>query len=202
VCSGPQLTTARLLLRRWREEDLQPLAEMNADPRVMEFFPAPLEASESVRMVALIESDFEQRGYGLWALELPGEASFAGLVGLAPVDAKMPFAPAVEVGWRLATRFWGRGLATEGAAEAMRFAFEELRLGELVSFTAATNVRSRRVMERLRMSRDPREDFLHPRLLREHPLAQHVLHRARSPDWLLSSGTCAGATRTRQACRN
>jgi RimJ/RimL family protein N-acetyltransferase len=168
----------------------------------MEFFPAPLEPYESARMVALIESDFERLGYGLWALEVPGEASFAGFVGLAPVDAKMPFAPAVEVGWRLATRFWGRGLATEGAAEAMRFAFEELRLAELVSFTAATNVRSRRVMERLHMSRDPTDDFRHPRLLREHPLAPHVLHRARSAGWLLSSRTCAGATPTRQACRN
>jgi ribosomal-protein-alanine N-acetyltransferase len=202
VSKGPELRSARLLLRRWREEDLQPLAAMNADRRVMEFFPAPMERYESARMLALLESGFEQRGYGLWAVEVPGEAAFAGFVGLAPVDARMPFAPAVEVGWRLAFPFWGRGLATEGGAQAMRFAFGELGLASLVSFTAAANVRSRRVMERLRMTRDPAEDFRHPRLVHDHPLALHVLHRAQSADWLLSSVACAGATRTRQAFRN
>ncbi|HEY4429274.1 MAG TPA: GNAT family N-acetyltransferase [Solirubrobacteraceae bacterium] len=200
--TGPELRSARLLLRRWREEDLEPLAAMNADPRVMEFFPAPMERYESARMLALVESAFEERGYGLWALEIPGQTPFAGFVGLAPVDVRMPFAPAVEVGWRLAVPFWGRGYATEGGAEAIRFAFEELGLDSLVAFTAAANTRSRRVMERLRMTRDPAEDFRHPGLAGEHPLAPHVLHRARSSDWLLSSVACAGATRTRQGSRN
>jgi ribosomal-protein-alanine N-acetyltransferase len=165
---------------------------MSADPEVMEFYPAPLAAAESVATrsaahVERIEAGFAERGFGLWAVELPGEAGFIGFIGLQPVDAQLPFVPAVEVGWRLARPFWGRGLATEGAAASMRFAFEELELPSLVAYTAAVNLRSRRVMERLQMSRDPREDFAHPSIADGHRLREHVVYRAHAPRWLISS---------------
>jgi len=177
VVSQPQLRTGRLLLRPWRTADLDPFAAMNADPEVMEHFPAMLSPGQSAALVERIARCFDEQGYGLWAVELPGEASFAGFVGLAPVDLEVAFAPAVELGWRLARVFWGRGIATEAASAAVDFAFEQLRLPDLVSYTAVRNQRSRRVMERLGMVRDPAEDFLHPLLAASDPLAPHVLYR-------------------------
>jgi RimJ/RimL family protein N-acetyltransferase len=133
---GPLLSTERLLLRRWRAGDLPLFAAMNADPVVMEYFPSLSSAEESAALLERIEVCFEQHGYGRWAVELPGEAVFIGFVGLAPVDLEVSFAPAVEVGWRLARSFWGRGFATEAASAAMAFGFDELGLPGLVSFTA------------------------------------------------------------------
>ena len=202
MSEGPELRTARLLLRRWRGADLEPFAAMNADKRVMEFLPATLSRRDSDAMIVLIDSCFEQRGYGLWAIEVPGETPFAGFVGLAPVEARMRFAPAVEVGWRLARAHWGHALATEGAHAAMQFGFQELGLPSVVSFAASGNMRSRRVMERLHMARDPAEDFDHPRLPAGHPLSQHVLYRADAANWLLSSKRCAGATPTLRDPKN
>ena len=192
MADGPELRSERLLLRRWRAADLDPFARMNADPEVMEFYPpAPADAhgalERSASHVARIEAGFVERGFGLWAVEIPGEAAFIGFIGLQQVDADLPFAPAVEVGWRLARPFWGRGLATEGAAAAMRFAFDELRLPSLLAYTAAVNVRSQRVMERLRMRRDPREDFAHPGIPAGDRLCAHVLYRTDAARWLISS---------------
>jgi RimJ/RimL family protein N-acetyltransferase len=178
VSTQPELRTERLLLRRWRASDLEPFAAMNADAAVMEHFPAPLSAEQSDALVKRIERCFEERGYGLWAVEVLDEGVFAGFVGLEPVvDELLPFAPAVELGWRLAQPFWGRGIASETASAAVEFAFEQLALTDLVSYTAAINVRSRRVMERLGMRRDPAEDFVHPGLPARHQLAPHVLYR-------------------------
>lgn len=175
----PRLQTDRLLLRRWREQDLAPFAAMNADPVVMEHFPSTLSAIESAALAKRIETCFEQRGYGLWAVEVPEATAFIGFAGLWPVDPELPFAPAVEIGWRLAHDFWGHGYATEAAGAAIAFAFQELDLAEIVSFTAQANTRSCRVMERLGMRRDPAEDFEHPRLARGSRLSRHVLYRLR-----------------------
>jgi RimJ/RimL family protein N-acetyltransferase len=171
------LKTERLLLRRWRSADLPALAAINTDPAVMEFMPATLSLAESAALIERMEACFEAHGYGLWAVEMPGEASCIGFVGLSPVDLNVPFAPAVEVGWRLAHGFWGRGLATEAASTALAFGFEQCGLTEIVSFTAERNTRSRRVMERLGMHHDPREDFEHPLLAVGDPLRRHVLYR-------------------------
>jgi RimJ/RimL family protein N-acetyltransferase len=161
---------------------------MNADPLVMEHFPACLSAAESGTFVERIEACFEDRGYGLWVVELPGEATFVGCVGLLPVTIDADFAPAVEVGWRLAHDFWGRGLATEAAAAAISFGFEELRLAGLLAFTADRNLRSRRVMARLGMLRDPAEDFMHPEIPAGDPLAVHVLYRTDPALWRARGG--------------
>ncbi len=172
-----ELRTERLLLRPWRLADRAPFAALNADPTVMEFFPATLTKDESDALAARIDGDLQWHGYGLWAVEIPGEAPFIGFVGLSATEADMPFPHAIEVGWRLARAYWGRGLASEAARAALAYGFDELGLEEIVSLTAVRNVRSRRVMERLGMSCDPAEDFTHPDLPAEHPLAPHVLYR-------------------------
>ena len=175
--------TERTLLRRWRPEDLEPFAAINADPAVMEHFPATLTRGQSAASIDWIEAGIEERGWGLWALELPGEAPFIGFVGIQPAPDELPFAPAVEIGWRLAVPFWGRGLASEAARAAMAFAFVDAGLERLVSFTARTNRRSMRVMEGLGMTRDPGEDFENPRIAAGHRLRPHVLYRIDRAGW-------------------
>lgn len=173
----PTLTTARLVLRPWRADDLAPFAALNADPRVMEFFPAVLSRAESDGLAARIRLHMETHGFGLWAVEVPGTAPFIGFVGLMTVPPALPFAPAVEVGWRLAREHWGRGYATEAARAAVEFGFGVLGLGEIVSFTADRNRPSRAVMERLGMTYSPAEEFEHPSIPAGHPLQPHVLYR-------------------------
>jgi ribosomal-protein-alanine N-acetyltransferase len=178
-----ELRTARLRLRAWRASDREPFARMNADPRVMEHFPAPLAAAESDALLERIRAHFAARGFGLWAVEVPGGPDFIGFVGLSVPDFEAAFTPCVEVGWRLAAEHWGRGYATEAARAALAFGFGSLGLPEVVSFTVAANERSRRVMERLGMRRDPAEDFDHPSLPAGHPLCRHVLYRIARAAW-------------------
>ena len=173
------LESERLILRRWRESDREPFAHINSDPRVMEFFPAVLSREESDRFLDRVEAHFDRYGFGLWAAELRENAALAGFVGLAVPGFEAPFTPCVEIGWRFSANHWGRGLATEGAREVLRFAFEELALEEIVSFTVPANLRSRRVMEKLGMRHHPSEDFDHPMLPPGHPLQRHVLYRMR-----------------------
>ena len=171
------LETERLILRNWRPADRQPFAQMIADPRVMEFLPAALSASESDLLVDNIAKHFQTHGFGLFATELRESHSFIGYIGLAIPSFQARFTPCVEVGWRLAAIHWGQGLATEGAGEVIRYAFGVLGLDDLVSFTASANIRSRRVMEKLGMTHDPLDDFDHPKLPEGHPLRRHVLYR-------------------------
>jgi RimJ/RimL family protein N-acetyltransferase len=177
----PRLRTTRLLLRPWHAQDLDPLAAMNADPAVMEHFVAPHSRTQSAAMLERLQDGFRRQGYGFWAVELPGTAPLIGFIGLAPVPAQMPFAPAVEAGWRLAREHWGQGLATEGAQAAIDYGFGPLGLHEIVAYTATRNLRSRRLMERLGMRHDPREDFAHPEIVPGHALAPHVLYRLPAP---------------------
>jgi RimJ/RimL family protein N-acetyltransferase len=183
VTDGPRLRTERLLLRRGLARDRAPFAAMNADVEVMEHFPAPLSSAESTALIERAEACFERCGYGLWAIETAGGARFIGFAGLSPVDIALPFAPAVEIGWRLARPFWGRGFATEAAAAALTFGFTERDLDEIVSFTAVVNARSRGVMERLGMRRDEDGDFDHPLLGEADRLRPHVLYRLEAALW-------------------
>jgi RimJ/RimL family protein N-acetyltransferase len=173
----PELRTERLLLRQWRDEDLEPFAVLNGDPETMRHFPAPLTRSTSDAFVRHARRQIEAEGWGLWAVEVVGGAPFVGFVGLARPSFEAHFTPAVEVGWRLAREHWGMGYATEAGRHALRFGFEELGLPEIVSFTSRLNEPSQRVMERLGMRRDPADDFEHPRLPERHPLRAHVLYR-------------------------
>lgn len=176
------ITTDRMILRRWREADREPFARLNTDPRVMEFFPATLSREESDRMVDRIENHFEERGFGLFVVEMREDQTFVGFVGLAVPSFHAAFTPCVEIGWRLAADYWGRGLATEGARAVVRYAFDVLGIEELVSFTVPGNVRSRRVIEKLGMSHKESEDFDHPNLAEGHRLRRHVLYRLRRED--------------------
>jgi RimJ/RimL family protein N-acetyltransferase len=178
MTSLPTIRTPRLLLRPWRDEDLPAFAAMNADPKVMEFFPRPLDRGESDAVAARIRDHLTRRGFGFWAVEVPGVADFIGFVGLSVPTFEAHFTPCVEIGWRLACEHWGRGYATEAARSALDFGFRQLALDEIVSFTAHANVRSRRVMERIGMTHSPIDDFDHPALSEGHPLRRHVLYRA------------------------
>jgi RimJ/RimL family protein N-acetyltransferase len=171
--------TKRLVLRPWRDDDLGPFAALNADLLVMEYFPSALTRAESDALAARIRADTAERGFGLWAVEAPGVASFVGFTGLSMPDFRAPFTPCVEIGWRLAREHWGRGFASEAARAALAYGFESLRLDEIVSFTSVGNERSRRVMERIGMTHDPADDFEHPSLVPGHPLRRHVLYRIR-----------------------
>lgn len=173
------ISTSRLLLRRWRPEDRRAFAEINADPVAMEFLPQPLAGRDSGALADRIERHFDEHGFGFWAVEAPGTAAFIGMVGLAWVSFPAPFAPAVEIGWRVSPKFWGRGYATEAASAALAYGFDTLGLDEIVAFTTVTNVRSRAVMERIGMTRDASQDFEHPMLPADHPLRPHVLYRIR-----------------------
>lgn len=184
----PVLQTRRCVLRAWREEDLESLARLNADPRVMEHFPAPLSRTESDALAVRIRAHFEAHGFGLWAIEVPGVAPFIGFVGLMNVTFEAHFTPCVEMAWRLDVPFWNKGYAREAARAAMTFAFETLRLPELVAFTTPANMPSIAVMEAIGMKRDLAGDFDHPRLVRGTFPSRCVLYRsARRADLIDSS---------------
>ena len=178
----PELHTDRLLMRRWRPEDRDAFAVINADPRVMRFLGGPLSSERSDQLANSIEERFDSQGFGFWALELVGVAPFIGMTGLNIPRFEAPFMPAVEVGWRLDSRYWGRGIATEAARASLDFAFGPVDLDEVVAFTAPDNSRSRRVMERLGMHRDPADDFEHPMIAADSPLRRQVLYRIGRPE--------------------
>ena len=184
------LRTPRLSLRRWRESDLEPFAAMNADPEVMRWFPSVLDRQGSDALVERIEEHFDRRGFGLWAVEVlePEPAAFVGFVGLAVPRFEPPFRasdPCVEIGWRLARRWWGLGIATEAADEVLRHAFDELRLDEVVSFTVPPNLASQRVMQTLGMRYDG--VFHHPGAGPGDWWAPHVLYRLAGDAWRAST---------------
>jgi RimJ/RimL family protein N-acetyltransferase len=175
----------RLLLRGWRDADLDPFAALNADPAVMEFLPGPLTREQAASMIARMQSAIDQRGWGLWAVDVDGRC--IGFTGITCPRFEAHFTPCVEIGWRLARGAWGHGYATEAARLALDYGFEVLGLPEIVAFTTEANRRSRRVMDRLAMQRRADDDFDHPSLP-GHPLQRHVLyrlsrdlHRARRP---------------------
>jgi RimJ/RimL family protein N-acetyltransferase len=175
------IRTARLSLRGWTEADREPFAAMNADPRVMEHFHSPLDREQSDAMTDRIQKHHDEHGFGLWAVEVPGEASFVGFIGLVNVSFEAHFTPCVEIGWRIARAHWGRGYATEGAQAALSAGFEAVGLAEIVSFTIPANARSRRVMEKLGMIHDPAGDFDNPRIPVGSPIRRHVLYRIHHP---------------------
>jgi RimJ/RimL family protein N-acetyltransferase len=171
------IETERLILRRWRPEDFPVFAAMNADARVCEFFTGTLSEEQSKAFADRIEQHFSTYGFGLWAAEVKDGAACIGYVGLSIPRFDAHFTPCVEIGWRLAHEHWGKGYATEGAKAALRHGFDVVKLPQIVSFTVPDNIRSRAVMEKLGMTRDPADDFDHPNIAEHHPLRRHVLYR-------------------------
>jgi ribosomal-protein-alanine N-acetyltransferase len=182
------LRSARLLLRDWRDDDLPAFAALNADPEVMRWLSSTLTRAESDALAARIRAELAERGFGCWAVEVPGEASFVGFVGLSVPRFEAAFTPCVEAGWRLARPWWGRGIASEAARAAIAHGFGAAGLAEIVSFASAGNEASRGVMERIGMRRDPAGDFDHPALPAGHALRPHVLYRLQRDDWLARAG--------------
>ena len=178
---APELRTERLLIRPWRDDDLEAAAAMNADPRVMAFFPDVVTPEETATQIVAARARLAETGYGFLPVEVVGGPAFVGMVGLLVPRFEAHFTPTVEIAWRLAGAHWGRGYATEAARAVLTYGFEELALPEIVSFTTVANVRSRRVMEKLGMRHAAEDDFLHPALPDHHPLKPHVLYRLRRP---------------------
>ena len=177
------LETPRLKLRSWQADDLDPFSALCADETVMEHFPSTLTRAQSAEVIEGFLQRMDKDGFAPWALECRRTGDFLGFVGLMRVRFESHFTPAVEIGWRLAREAWGHGYATEGAKTALHQAFETLGLPALVSFTSQTNRRSQSVMERIGMTRNPEDDFLHPRLPEGDPLRPHVLYRLQAEQW-------------------
>jgi ribosomal-protein-alanine N-acetyltransferase len=184
----PELQTRRLRLRAWRDEDLPLFAELNADGEVTEYLLGPLTRSQSDALVGRITKHFLREGFGFWAVEAPGFASFIGMVGIGIPSYTAPFTPCVEVGWRLARQYWGQGFATEAAQAALEFGFDTGGLSEIVALTVPGNARSRAVMSKLRMTRTASDDFDHPLIPAGHQLTRHVFYRMSKEAWLRTRG--------------
>ena len=171
------LQTSRLILRNWKQNDIEPFAILNSDPRVCEFLPNVLSQEETLSSVMKIQSHFKKHAFGLFAVELISTKTFIGFVGLKYFSFDSHFTPSVELAWRLSWENWGQGLATEAAQKVTQYGFESLGLPEILAITAKNNQRSRKVMEKLGMFTNEDENFLHPQLEYSHPLAEHVLYR-------------------------
>lgn len=178
------ITTKRLILRPWKEEDLEPFAALNADPRVMEYFPSVLSREESEAVMRSSSEHIEKFGWGKWAVALKETGEFIGRMGLEKVDFQASFYPHVELGYRLAYNHWGKGYASEGSKAVLDYAFNVLKLEEVVAFTSVQNRRSQEVMIRIGMHHDPKDDFDHPKLPIDHPLRRHVLYRLKRIEWI------------------
>ncbi len=177
-----ELETDRLKMRQWKKEDRPLFAALNADPVVMKYFPTILDRAESNAMADKVQLLLSKRGWGFWAVEEKKSNAFIGFVGLHVPIAELPFSPCVEIGWRLARKFWGIGYATEAANAALQVAFGQLDLREVFAFTPIDNARSRAVMERLHMENTQR-NFDHPAISEGHRLCEHVLYRLSRKCW-------------------
>lgn len=180
------IETERLYLRQWQASDFATFADMNADPEVMQYFPKLLTPRVSDIIANKCQQLIADNGWGLWAVSLKvdeeNSGGFIGFVGLNDTHADMSFAPAVEIAWRLHRAYWGQGYATEAARASLNFAFTELGLEEVVSFTAVINKRSQLIMQRIGMT-DTQDNFYHPALKSTHPLAEHVLYKISRQQW-------------------
>lgn len=171
------LTTERLILRTWTEDDIDPYFRINQDPKVIEFLRGPLTREQVANFIPAVNSHGEKHGYTLWATELKATGELIGYIGLNYTDWPAHFTPVPEIGWRLGSQYWGNGYATEGARAVLEYGFMICNLPEIVSFTVPANMRSRRVMEKIGLQRDAENDFAHPKLAVDHPLSHHVLYR-------------------------
>ncbi|MFO6422096.1 GNAT family N-acetyltransferase [Motilimonas sp. KMU-193] len=176
------LPTARLLLRQWQAADYEPFAQMSADPQVMRYFPECLSQAQSNALADKAKGLIEQNGWGFWALELKQSGEFIGFVGLHQQTEGIPNTPFIEVGWRIARAHWRQGYASEAARAAIRFAFEQLGQSRIYAFTALSNQPSQQVMQKLGMV-NTGQDFLHPKLTPDHPLAPHCLFAIDKEAW-------------------
>ena len=183
------LTTTRLVLRTWKPNDIVKMAAISADPIVMEHFLSTQDLEATKKLVEHINHHYEKYGYALYAVEVKGTNGFIGFVGLNVPSFEIPnfspkSLPVVEIGWRLASTHWGKGFATEAASAVLHYAFTQLNLDEVVSFTSVNNLKSRRIMEKIGLKHDSKDDFDHPKLDKTSPLCRHVLYRLTRDEYL------------------
>jgi RimJ/RimL family protein N-acetyltransferase len=174
-----ELHTERLLLRQWQRTDLKFFAQMNACTKVMEYFPNVLTQNESNTLASTLAATITDQGWGFWAVEEKHSQKFIGFTGLKQTPECLPFSPAVEIGWRLDSKYWHKGYATEAANRALEFAFNELNLKEVVSLTAKLNKPSEKVMQRIGMINTD-NTFNHPLVDIDDPLLEHILYKISS----------------------
>ena len=182
-----EIKTKRLLLRQWRESDVELFAKLNANPNVMNFFPSVLTRSQSNELANNIKQRIAENGWGFWAVEIPDECEFIGFVGLNKPHYTLPFDLEVEIGWRLAENYWGQGYATEAAQAALKVGFSQLHFTEIVSFTSRLNIPSINVMNRLQMS-NTNNNFEHPKVTEGHKLRDHCLYKITRKNWIKNTG--------------
>ncbi len=183
MIDGAVIETERLILRRWRPEDLAPFAALNADAEVMAHFPAPHTREQSDGLVAMIDDHFDRHGFGWWAVERRSDGALLGMTGLSTLRPESPLHPGVEIGWRFARHAWGQGHASEAARASLAFGFQRLSLAEIVSFTATTNAASEAVMRRIGLERRAVDDFDHPAIVEGHRLSRHVVYGLSAEAW-------------------
>lgn len=169
--------TPRLILREWLDDDFDNYLALNQDADVMQYFPKTLSHEETLALVPKLKKSFNEHGFGFYTCELKETKEFVGRIGLGIPDFEAHFTPCVEVGWRIAKKFWGQGLAVEAALKCFEIGFTQFNLNEIVAFTTKTNKKSEKVMQKLGMTHTPEDDFYHPKLEKSSPLALHVLYR-------------------------
>lgn len=177
------IQTPRLILRLWEQGDRQPFFLINQDPQVVAFLRGTLTQEQVNDFMVAANAHQDRHGYTLWAVELKETGQLIGFVGLNYTDWPAHFTPAVEIGWRLGSQYWGQGYATEAAKACLKYAFDCCQLNEIVSFTVPANLNSIKVMQRIGLSRDPHGDFAHPKLPVDHPLSHHVLYRLTAQEY-------------------
>lgn len=168
------LETKRLQLRDWKEADIEPFSQLNADKKVMEYFPNTLSNDQTIMFYKTILSEFHECGFGLYAVEVKANKEFIGFIGFHRADFEADFTPCIEIGWRLKKEAWGNGYATEGAAACLHYGFNKLGLGNIYSFTAEMNKPSQNVMKKIGMNFI--KTFNHPKVKEDSPLHKHVLY--------------------------
>lgn len=180
-----RLDTERLILRPWRRDDIDAFAALMGDAAVRRYFPSVLAAAEAKEGLERIIAAQRDNGFHFLAAELKPTGAFAGLIGLARIPeatkTAIPSHPEIEIGWLLCQRYWGQGLAPEGAKACLAYAWDTLHAPEIVAFTARVNRPSQRVMEKIGMRRTHQDDFIHPGVPQGHALAPHVLYRIPAP---------------------
>lgn len=184
LVQNERLTSKRLILRQWHKSDLPCFAKLNNDPKVMAFFPNQLKETQSNQLAERLASGIDEKEWGFWALELAQTGDFIGFVGINSIDetSNVPNAPLVEIGWRIASEYWGKGYAPEAAQLALSYAFETLKLNDVYSFTSLLNKPSQRVMQKIGM-RNTEQNFDHPKLPEGHRLRQHCLYKINIKEW-------------------
>jgi len=178
------LETERLILRTWEDSDLQKMFEINQDPQVMEYFPSLQDLKTTKKLVERINNHFDKYGYTVYACERKDTSEFIGFIGLFTPEFDAQFTPATEIGWRLSSKHWGLGFATEGAKAVLNYAFNDLKIPEIVSFTAMNNLKSINVMKKIGLHHNKKDDFDHPKLDVSSNLRRHVLYRLRYNEFI------------------